>query len=39
MAHDNDINSVEFCPSDPSMLASCSDDGLIKLWRIHKNAA
>ena len=35
MAHQNDINCVEFCPSDPKILASCSDDGLVKIWRIN----
>ena len=35
MAHQNDINCVEFCPSDPKVLASCSDDGLVKIWRIN----
>ena len=34
MAHINDINCVEFCPDDPYLLASCADDGLIKLWKI-----
>ena len=34
MAHSNDINCVAFCPSDNSILASCSDDGLIKIWKI-----
>ena len=34
MAHSSDINCVQFCPSDHRLLASCADDGLIKLWRI-----
>lgn len=33
-AHENDINTVSFCPSDPNIIASCSDDHTIKLWRI-----
>lgn len=33
-AHENDINSVVFHPSDSSILASCSDDGKIKIWKV-----
>jgi len=39
MAHINDINCVSFCPSDKMLLASCSDDGMIKLWKIKGDAA
>ena len=35
MAHENDVNCVQFHPSDPYILASCSDDGLIKLWKVN----
>ena len=35
MAHSNDINCVEFSPIDNYLLASCADDGLIKIWRIN----
>ena len=33
-AHDQDVNSVSWHPADPTILASCSDDGTIKLWNI-----
>ena len=33
-AHDADVNSVRFAPSDPNLLATASDDGSIKLWRL-----
>jgi WD40 repeat protein len=35
IAHENDINSVSFCPWQPSILATCSDDGLVKIWKIN----
>jgi len=35
-AHEDDINSVAWNPSDKSLFASVSDDCLIKLWRIKK---
>ena len=34
MAHDNDINSIRFCPQDSSLLASAADDAVIKIWRV-----
>ena len=34
MAHKSDVNCVSFNPVYPNMLASASDDGLIKLWSI-----
>ncbi|CDW87183.1 probable cytosolic iron-sulfur protein assembly protein ciao1 [Stylonychia lemnae] len=34
MAHQNDVNSVTFHPKNPLILASCSDDGKIKLWKV-----
>lgn len=34
-AHAQDINCVAWNPKDPSLLASCCDDGTIKLWRFH----
>lgn len=32
-AHGQDINSVRWNPAEPGLLASCSDDGLVKLWK------
>uniref|UniRef100_A0A0E0E9N6 Probable cytosolic iron-sulfur protein assembly protein CIAO1 homolog n=1 Tax=Oryza meridionalis TaxID=40149 RepID=A0A0E0E9N6_9ORYZ len=37
-AHDMDINCVRWCPQDPRMLASASDDGTVKLWELRGNA-
>ncbi|PNH10673.1 putative cytosolic iron-sulfur protein assembly protein CIAO1 [Tetrabaena socialis] len=31
-AHGGDINCVRWSPTQSRLLASCSDDGLIKLW-------
>ncbi|GJN25066.1 hypothetical protein PR202_gb12850 [Eleusine coracana subsp. coracana] len=33
-AHDMDINCVRWCPQDPRLLASASDDGVVKLWEL-----
>ena len=33
MAHENDINCVSFHPKE-NFLASCSDDCLIKIWKL-----
>ncbi len=32
-AHSQDINCVKWHPKTPGLLATCSDDGDIKLWR------
>lgn len=32
-AHDQDVNSVQWNSKAEGMLASCSDDGNIKLWQ------
>ena len=40
MAHLSDINCVQFGPSiktdteEKTLLASCGDDGLIKIWGV-----
>ena len=31
-AHGADVNCVRWNPAEPRLLASCSDDGLIRLW-------
>ena len=36
-AHLQDVNRVSFNPKEAGLLASCSDDGTIKLWRIEQN--
>ncbi|XP_065068957.1 probable cytosolic iron-sulfur protein assembly protein CIAO1 homolog [Rhopilema esculentum] len=33
-AHSQDINCVKWNPKDSSLLASCSDDCTIKLWKV-----
>mmetsp|Transcript_750 Transcript_750/g.1164 ORF Transcript_750/g.1164 Transcript_750/m.1164 type:complete len:340 (-) Transcript_750:95-1114(-) len=33
-AHDGDINRVAFHPSDACVLATCSDDETVKLWKL-----
>ena len=34
-AHESDINAVEFCPTGQAdKLATVSDDGALKIWKI-----
>jgi len=33
-AHSMDVNSVQWHPSEPQLLASASDDGRIKIWEV-----
>lgn len=35
-AHSQDVNRISFNPKDADLLASCSDDGTVKLWRIER---
>ena len=32
-AHAQDVNGVKWHPKEPGLLASCSDDGTIKIWK------
>lgn len=34
-AHSQDVNCVVWNPKIPDLLASCSDDGVIKVWKYH----
>lgn len=39
MAHESDINAVEFCPVDSNKLGTVSDDGTLKVWELRTTAA
>ena len=39
MAHANDVNCVQFHPIDGLLLASCSDDGKVKIWKVQLDAS
>lgn len=32
-AHTGDVNCVSWCPTHAKMLASCGDDGLVRIWQ------
>ena len=32
-AHSQDVNGVKWHPKESGLLASCSDDGTINMWR------
>lgn len=32
-AHSQDVNCVDWSPKEGSLLASCSDDGSVKIWK------
>lgn len=34
-AHTQDVNCVAWNPQQPGLLASCSDDNSIRLWKFH----
>ncbi|KAB1222568.1 hypothetical protein CJ030_MR2G004950 [Morella rubra] len=34
-AHDMDVNSVQWSPGEKRLLASASDDGMIKIWEMN----
>ena len=33
-AHQGDINCVRWNPKVPGLLASCGDDGVVRIWRM-----
>ena len=37
-AHTQDVNTVAWNPGTESMLASVSDDGNVKLWRLERDS-
>lgn len=37
--HFDDVNAVRWCPHDPEVLASCSDDTTVILWKPFQNSA
>lgn len=38
-AHSQDVNCISFNPKVAGLLASCSDDGTIKLWHIKEQSS
>ena len=37
-AHSQDVNSIAWNPVEDNLLASASDDGSVKLWRLEKDS-
>jgi WD40 repeat protein len=35
-AHEADVNCVSWHPLQPNLLASCGDDGVVKLWAFNR---
>jgi WD40 repeat protein len=35
-AHGDDVNCVAWHPTRPNLLASCSDDGSVKIWNVSR---
>lgn len=34
--HSEEVTSVSWCPTDFTKIASCSDDHMVRLWRLHR---
>jgi len=39
MAHENDVNCVAFHPVNGLIIASFSDDGKVKIWKVELEAS
>ena len=37
-AHSQDVNSIAWNPVEDNLIASASDDGSVKLWRLEKDS-
>lgn len=35
-AHTGDVNRVAWHPTEPTLLASCGDDGVVRIWRYNE---
>jgi WD40 repeat protein len=38
-AHKDDVNCVAWHPTTPGVLASCADDGSVKIWNVVSEAS